>query len=84
MTTITLPVEIEKPLTEAARKQGVTPERLAVDSLRKLFGPSEPVVADTAVPMTYLQMAQAYRAFGKVIPDEDAELEVDLDDYPLY
>jgi len=84
MTTITLPVEIEKPLAEAARKQGITPERLAVDSLRNLFGPAELVVADAAVPMTYSQMAQAYRALGKVIPDEDAELKVDLDDYPLY
>ena len=84
MTTITLPVEIEKSLAEAARKQGVTPERLAVESLRNLFGPAELVVADAVMPMTYTQMAQAYRVLGKVVPDEDAELEVDLDDYPLY
>ena len=37
MTTITLPPEVEEPLTEAARKQGTTPELLAVDCLRKLF-----------------------------------------------
>ena len=84
MTTITLPVEIEKPLAEAARKKGVTPERMAVDSLRLLFGPVESITADTDVPMDYLQMAQAFRALGKKIPDEDAELEVDIDNYPLY
>lgn len=40
MTTITLPPEIEGPLAEEARKQGTTPELLAVDCLRKLFTPS--------------------------------------------
>jgi hypothetical protein len=40
MTTITLPPEVEELLTEAARKQGTTPELLAVDCLRKLFTPS--------------------------------------------
>lgn len=43
MTTINLPPEVEGPLAEEARKQGITPERLAVDCLRKLFTPS-PVV----------------------------------------
>jgi hypothetical protein len=37
MTTITLPPDIADPLTEAARKQGKSPEQLALDSLRKLF-----------------------------------------------
>ena len=45
MTTITLPPEVEEPLTEAARKQGTTPEVLAVDCLRKLFTPSPTVEA---------------------------------------
>ena len=39
MTTITLPSEVEGPLAEEARKQGTTPELLAVDCLRKLFVP---------------------------------------------
>ena len=40
MTTITLPPEVEGPLTEEARRKGTTPELLAVDCLRKLFTPS--------------------------------------------
>ncbi|TMA61176.1 MAG: hypothetical protein E6J80_00850 [Deltaproteobacteria bacterium] len=40
MTTIVLPPEIEEPLAEEARKQGTTPELLAVDCLRKLFTPA--------------------------------------------
>lgn len=38
MTTIILPADLEGPLREQARKQGTTPEALALDSLRKLFG----------------------------------------------
>jgi hypothetical protein len=47
MTTIILPPEVEEPLVEAARKQGTTPESLAVDCLRKLFTPL-PVVGKPA------------------------------------
>ena len=36
---ITLPPEIEEPLSEAARKQGTTTELLALESLRQLFPP---------------------------------------------
>ena len=39
MTIITLPSDIEGPLLEAARRQGTTPELLAIDTLRKLFAP---------------------------------------------
>lgn len=39
MTTITLPSEIEEPLTKAALEQGTTPELLAVDYLRQRFLP---------------------------------------------
>ena len=39
MTIITLPPEVEQPLTEEARRKGTTPELLAVDCLRKLFTP---------------------------------------------
>jgi hypothetical protein len=37
MTTITLPPDVEGPLTEAARRKGTTPELLAIDCLRELF-----------------------------------------------
>jgi len=37
MITITLPAEIEEPLEEEARRQGTTPEMLAVDCLRNRF-----------------------------------------------
>ena len=37
MTTITLPVEIEGPLAEEARRRGTTPERLALEALRLRF-----------------------------------------------
>ena len=40
MTTITIPPEIADALTEAARKQGKSPEQLALDSLRQLFAPT--------------------------------------------
>ena len=55
MTTITLPTEIEIPLEEEARRQGTTPERLAIDTLRLRFArpadpssekPPEPSLAD--------------------------------------
>lgn len=35
--TITLPPEIEAPLSEQARQYGTTPESLAVETLRKAF-----------------------------------------------
>ena len=46
MTTITLPPDIEAPLVEEARRQGTTPEQLAIDSLRKLFF-SEPSMEES-------------------------------------
>ncbi|MBI2805928.1 MAG: hypothetical protein HYX68_13185 [Planctomycetes bacterium] len=39
MTTITLPPEIEIPLAEAACEQGITPEQLALQTLRTSFAP---------------------------------------------
>lgn len=44
--TITLPPEIEGPLTEEARRQGTTAESLALESLRKTFVPIEVEQAD--------------------------------------
>lgn len=40
MTTITLPPDLEERLAEEARRQGTSPELLALDSLRKLFVPA--------------------------------------------
>ncbi len=37
---ISLPPEIEGPLAEHARRQGTTPEMLAIESLRKMFVPA--------------------------------------------
>ncbi|HEV2945829.1 MAG TPA: hypothetical protein VGX70_00540 [Gemmataceae bacterium] len=37
MTTITLPADLEAPLKEEAKKQGTTPEAVALEGLRKLF-----------------------------------------------
>lgn len=37
MTTITLPPEIERPLLDEALRRGTTPERLAIDCLRREF-----------------------------------------------
>jgi hypothetical protein len=48
MTTITLPANIESPLVEEARRRGITPERLALDTLRQRFTPS--VASPSAEP----------------------------------
>lgn len=40
--TLELPSEPEGVLREEARRQGTTPERLAVDGLRRLFAPKTP------------------------------------------
>jgi hypothetical protein len=44
MITISLPPDLEGPLTAAAQRRGTTPELLALDSLRKLF--ASPPVSD--------------------------------------
>jgi hypothetical protein len=59
MTTITLPPEIEGPLAEEARKQGTTPELLAVGCLRKLFTPS-PTVEKPAEAKTLFDFLSGY------------------------
>ncbi len=40
MTTITLPADLESRLADEARRRGTTPERLALDGLRRLFVPA--------------------------------------------
>jgi hypothetical protein len=59
MTTITLPPEVEGPLTEEARKKGTTPELLAVDCLRKLFTPS-PAVGTTVEGESLFEFLSGY------------------------
>ena len=54
MTTITLPPEIEVPLAEAARKQGTTPEELALNSLRRIFAPAPEPSAQGSSLMDFL------------------------------
>jgi hypothetical protein len=39
MSTITIPPELEAPLAEEARRQGTSLELLAVESLRRMYGP---------------------------------------------
>jgi hypothetical protein len=46
MTTIIIPPEIEAPLTEAAKRQGTTPELLAVEGLRRLYAPASAAAAE--------------------------------------
>jgi hypothetical protein len=43
-----------------------------------------PVVADTDQSYTVQQMAQAWKAVTKPIPEGDNRLSVDPDDYPLF
>ena len=45
---------------------------------------SDPVVADTDQPFSVQQMAQAWKAISKPIPEDDVPLSVDPDDYPLF
>jgi hypothetical protein len=40
MVTIALPYDLEDALTEQARQRGMTPEQLAVETLRATFAPS--------------------------------------------
>ena len=42
MTTISLPSDVERPLTDEAQRLGTTPELLAVETLRKVFAPAAP------------------------------------------
>jgi hypothetical protein len=55
VTTITLPPELENRLAAEARKRGTTTERLALDSLQRLFiaavDPPVSAVQDAAVPV---------------------------------
>ena len=43
-----------------------------------------PVVADTDQPRTMQQMAQAWKAVAKPVREDEIQLAVDPDDYPLF
>lgn len=47
MTVITLPPEIEAPLAAEAKRRGIAPESLAIESLRELFSPTDGVAEHT-------------------------------------
>lgn len=53
--TIHLPPDLERPLTEEARKKGTTAELLAIDSLRRLF-PQDQGEGAAAQPKTLLDL----------------------------
>lgn len=55
MTTITLTPEIEEPLAEEARRQGTTPELLALDSLRARFVPLSTLASEGDTLFDFLQ-----------------------------
>ena len=60
MMTITLTPEVENAVTEQARREGTTPERLVSDSLRSLF------VAPKPTPDEILGLAaQVYAGLSK-------------------
>jgi hypothetical protein len=44
----------------------------------------EPVVPDTGQAYTVQQMAQAWKAIGRPVTEDDVPLSVDPDDYPLF
>ena len=52
MTTITLTPELETALNRRAQAQGTTPELLALDGLRQLYGDSEPGASKTTSETT--------------------------------
>jgi len=60
MTTITLTPDIEKPLIEQARRQGTTPELLALDGLRRLFAVGQDPAPDFPAEETLFDFLQGY------------------------
>jgi len=69
MTTITLPPEIEKLLIEEAQTQGTTPELLALDYLRQLFGQqatAETTLCSISLLVTPVPLAAVASRFQKI------------------
>lgn len=42
------------------------------------------IVADTDIPMTVQELAELLHRIGKPTTEQDVELSVDPDDYPLF
>ena len=55
-----------------------------VEASREKVESGGPVVADTDQLRTMQQMAQAWKAVAKPIPEDAISLSVDPDDYPLF
>ena len=60
MTTITLTPDIERPLVEQARRQGTTPELLALDGLRRLFASGQAPTVESPAGETLFDFLQGY------------------------
>ena len=60
MITISLPPDIEGPLTEEAQRRGTTPELLALDSLRTLFVPTPAAEEPTGEDATLSDFLAGY------------------------
>jgi hypothetical protein len=61
-----------------------SPERKRSDAVLPPPEAWEALVPDTDRAYTVQQMAQAWKASGQPIPEDDAALSVDPDDYPLF
>jgi hypothetical protein len=66
MTTITLPSDLDERLTAEARRQGTTPERLALDTLRKSLVPNGEKKARLTEAEKQAARAEFERHFGEV------------------
>jgi hypothetical protein len=60
MTTITLPPEIDGPLSDEARRRGTTPELLALDTLRLRFIPPTPTPSEEHPGSTLADFLDGY------------------------
>ena len=60
MTTITLPPEIDGPLTDEARRLGTTPELLALDVLRLRFKSPTPTPSEEHAGPTLADFLEGY------------------------
>ncbi len=60
MTTITLTPDIERSLAERARRQGTTPELLALDGLRRMFAPEQTPTFESPSGETLFDFLQGY------------------------
>ncbi len=67
MTTITLPPDIDERLTSEARRQGTTPEQLALETLRKSFAPN----GENKSQLTDVEKRAARERFAQHIGEVD-------------